>query len=208
MQAKYVCMVLLIASGAVAAATDSAQTCVPPPGFVDTPHPQVAPPEELVTHTEEVTIERPLAAVLELNSKTPFRINRSGGLPAVTGAQRLNQGPFQAGARRIVCLADGGTVSEEVLVWEQNPTETRHRYIVWNYTSAAFADVSYAVGEFVHSAVGDGRTLARWTYSFKLKPTVDPAQFRKTFMDREWVPYMRNSVAGKKKRAEELLPPV
>jgi hypothetical protein len=206
MQAKYLWIVWLVANGAMAEPTGTAQPCVPPPGFVDTPHPEVARLEELVSHIEEITIDRPLAAVLELNSKTPLRINRSGGLPGVTGVHRLNQGPFQAGARRLVCLTDGGTASEEVLVWEQNPGVTRHRYLVWNYTSPTFGPVSYAIGEFVHSAVGATRTHVRWSYSFKLKPTADPALFRETFMDRQWAPYMRESLAGKKQRAEDLLP--
>lgn len=204
MQRKYLCLGLLVIIGAMEAPTASAQTCAPPPGFVDTPHPEIAPAKELVSHTEEVTIERPLAVVRDLASKTPFRINRSGeGLPGVIGLHRLNQGPFQAGARRLVCLTDG-TASEEVLVWEQTPDRGRHRYVVWNYTSPAFAPVSYAVGEFVHTAVGDTRTRVRWTYSFKLKRDSDAAAFRENFMDRQWIPYMRNSLAGKKKRAEEV----
>lgn len=206
MQAKYLGIVLLVAISAMEAPAALAQTCAPPPDFVDTPHPEIAPLEELISHTEEVTIARPLAAVLELNSKTPLRITRSGGLPGVTGIHRLNQGPFQAGARRLVCFTDGSTASEEVLVWEQNPGVTRHRYMVWNYTSSVYGPVSYAIGEFVHSAVDATHTRVRWTYSFKLKPNADPGAFRETFMDRQWVPYMRNSMAGKKKRAEELLP--
>lgn len=206
MQPKYFCIVLLVATGAMDTLAMSAERCVPPAGFVDTPRPELTASETLVSHTEEITIERPLAAVLDLNSKTPLRIHRSGALPGVTGIHRLNPGPFQAGARRLVCLTDGSIASEEVLVWEQNPRSTRHRYMVWNYTSPAFGPISYAVGEFVHTAVGDTRTHVRWTYSFKLKPQSDPRSFREKFMDREWVPYMRASMAGKKQTAEEVLP--
>jgi len=205
MQPKYFYMFLLVATGAMDTLAEAAESCVPPAGFVDTPRPEIAASAELVSHSEEVTIERPLAAVLDLNSKTPLRINRSGALPGVSGIHRLNQGPFQAGARRLVCLTDGSTASEEVLVWEQNPNATRHRYMVWNYTSPAFGPISYAVGEFVHTAVSDTRTHVRWTYSFKLKPQSDPRSFREQFMDREWVPYMRTSLAGKKQIAEEVL---
>jgi hypothetical protein len=206
MQPKYFYIFLLVATGAIDTAAVSAESCVPPAGFVDTPRPEIAASEELVTHIEEVTIERPLAAVLDLNSKTPLRINRSGALPGVTGIHRLNQGPFQAGARRLVCLTDGSTASEEVLVWDRSPDMTRHRYMVWNYTSPAFGPVSYAIGEFVHTAIGETRTRVRWTYSFKLKPGSDASSFREKFMDREWMPYMRTSMAGNKARAEELLP--
>jgi hypothetical protein len=206
MQPKHLGIALLVVIGAMEPPAVLAQTCHPPPEFVDTPHPEIAPLEELVTHTEEVTIERPLAVVRDLASKTPMVINRSGGLPGVAGVHRLNPGPFQAGARRLVCLTDGGAASEEVLVWEQTPDKGQHRYMVWNYTSPAFAPVSYAIGEFVHTAIGETRTHVRWTYSFKLKRTSDASSFRESFMDRQWVPYMRSSMAGKKKRAEELPP--
>ena len=46
---------------------------------------------------------------------------------------------------------------DKVLVWEQSPRRTQHRYMVWNYTSPAFGAVSYAIGEFVHTA--DGKVL-------------------------------------------------
>ena len=39
-------------------------TLQPPPGFVDTPHPPIAGSDKLVSHTEEITIHRPLADVL------------------------------------------------------------------------------------------------------------------------------------------------
>lgn len=206
MQPKHFGIALLVVIGAMEAPSGSAQTCAPPPEFVDTPHPEIAPLEELVSHTEEVTIERPLAVVRELASKTPLVINRFAGLPGVTGVHRLNQGPFQAGARRLVCFTEGSTASEEVLVWEQAPDKGRHRYMVWNYTSPAFEPVSYAIGEFVHTAIGETRTHVRWTYSFKLKRNSDTSSFRKSFIERQWVPYMRSSMAGKKKRAEELPP--
>jgi len=46
------------------AACAFAQPCAPPPGFVDTPHPVVAPAEQLVARVEEITIDRPLSIVL------------------------------------------------------------------------------------------------------------------------------------------------
>ncbi|HEX3437821.1 MAG TPA: hypothetical protein VHT24_13715, partial [Pseudacidobacterium sp.] len=41
-----------------------AQECGPPSGFVDTPAPAVANAEQLVSHTEEITIHRPLGVVM------------------------------------------------------------------------------------------------------------------------------------------------
>jgi hypothetical protein len=218
MQRKYFCTVLLVAISAMEAPTASAQTCVPPPGFVDTPHPEIAPVEELLSHTEEITIERPLAFLIELASKTPLAqaIDRSGGLPGVTGTHRLTEGKFGPGTRRLVCLTDGSTVSEQVLVMEENPNSTLYRYVVWNYTSPAFPPIDYAVGESVRTAVGDTRTHVRWTYSFQPNREKYPGslgksgdlKFREMFLEREFAQKMRNSLANGKKRAEELPPSV
>ncbi len=213
MQRKYL-GVLLIA--AIKASSASAETCAPPPGFVDTPHPEIAPIEQLISRTEEVTIERSLAAVRAGGGKTSLEetIDRTSGLPGVTGTYRLTQGPFQKGTRRLVCLTDGGIVVEEVLLMEQKPDEGRFRYVVWNYTSPAFPPISYAVGEFVHSALGDSRTRIRWTYSFQPDRNRFPGNngelgdswFRTGFLDREFARWMRNNLAGSKKRAEALPP--
>src|SRR5580704_3674955 len=54
---------------AVLSASTFAQTCTPPPGFVDTPHPAIVPVTQLVSHIEEITIARPLAVVLEAVDK-------------------------------------------------------------------------------------------------------------------------------------------
>jgi hypothetical protein len=45
------------------------QSCAPGPGFVDTPHPAIGRSDEFVSHTEEITIERPLAVVLSAVDK-------------------------------------------------------------------------------------------------------------------------------------------
>src|SRR5882724_7622254 len=37
----------------------SARDCLPQPGFKDTPHQLIAPLERLVSHTEEITVDRP-----------------------------------------------------------------------------------------------------------------------------------------------------
>lgn len=209
------CVVLLVVISAMEASTGwSAQTCVPPPGFVDTPHPKIAPVAELVSHTEEVTIERPLAAVLDSVFTTPLEqtIDRTSGLPGVSGTHRLTEGKFQPGTRRLVCLTDGSTVVEQVLVQEKKPDTYRFRYVVWNYTSPKFPAISFAIGEFLYSAVGDTRTQVRWTYSFQLERNRYPGSlgesgdslFRESFLDRQFAQWMRNTLAGKKKRAEEL----
>jgi hypothetical protein len=120
MQRKYLGIVLLVAlvvMGAMEAPGAWAQTCELPPGFVDNSHPEIAPIEELVSHTEEVTIERSIAVLRDAASRTPLKIeiDRTSGLPGVTGTRRLTEVRFpQPGARRLVCLTDGSTVVESV----------------------------------------------------------------------------------------------
>ncbi len=62
-------VVLVIVSAIEAPITWSAEACVPPPGFVDTPPPEIAPIDELVSHTEEIAIDYPLAVVRESGSR-------------------------------------------------------------------------------------------------------------------------------------------
>jgi hypothetical protein len=211
MQLRYVGMGLLVAMGAMDAPFASDQTCVPPPGFVDTPHPEIAPVEQLLSHTEEITIERPLAVLNKASSTTPLEqtIDRTSDLPGVSGTHRLTQGKFQPGTRRLVCLTDGSSVVEEVLLLEQQPGSSRFRYVVWNYTSPKFPPIHYAVGEFLHTEFGGTRTRVRWTYAFH--PDRDRYQagynddvFRQDFLDGQFAQWMRNTLAGGKQRAEAL----
>src|SRR5207253_2060032 len=71
----------------------SAQSCAPQPGFVDTPHPVVGSPEEFVSHTEEITIDRPLSVVLSAVDK-PLKdtFQKTGSLPIVSGDYMLTKG--------------------------------------------------------------------------------------------------------------------
>ena len=56
-----------------------------PAGFIDTPHPPVAGPERLVSHVEEVTIDRPLAEVIAHTETVALAdwIDGSGSLPSM-----------------------------------------------------------------------------------------------------------------------------
>jgi hypothetical protein len=104
---------------------------------VDTPHPAIGSGEPLVAHTEEVDIERPLAAVL-LAANKPLKdtISSAGSLPGVSGDHMLTEGEFGApGSRRLTCLSDGSTLVEESLQRERTAHSYRFRYVVWNYTS-------------------------------------------------------------------------
>ena len=138
----------------------SAQVCVPPSGFVDTPRPAIADAKELVSHTEEITIDRPLAEVLA-DSNKPLKdtIHKTSSLPGVSGDHMLTQGTFGVpGSRRLTCLTDGSTLEEEVIQSERTSNSFRFRYVVWNYTSESARPIVYGVGDFHDSDLGDGRT--------------------------------------------------
>ena len=107
----------------------SAQVCVPPSGFVDTPRPAIADAKELVSHTEEITLDRSLGKVLEESNK-PLKdtIHKTSSLPGVSGEHMLTQGTFGApGSRRLTCLTDGSTLEEEVIQREQTSNSFRFR---------------------------------------------------------------------------------
>ena len=189
------------------AATTNAQTCTPPSGFVDMPHPTVAAPEQLVAHTEEITVAHPLVQVLETNAKVSLKdaIHKAGSLPGVTGEYPLGHIPFPTpGARHIVCLSDGSTLLEESLEEEHTSTFYRFRYIVWHYTSPQARPIEYGVGEFRDSQIDAGHTHIVWTYSFKLKDDKFPGYlgafgrylFRVGFLDRDYAAMMRATLHG------------
>ena len=51
----------------------ASQDCALPQGFKDTPHPEVAPVEQLVSHTEEIVVAKPLDRVLSESQQTPLK---------------------------------------------------------------------------------------------------------------------------------------
>jgi hypothetical protein len=191
----------------------SAQTCAPPQAFVDSPHPVIGSFEEFVSHTEEITISRPLSVVLSAVDK-PIKdtFKKTGSLPVVSGDYMLTKGEFGAsGSRRLTCLSDGTTLEEEVLQSERDQKSSRFRYIVWNYTTEKARPIAYGVGDFHYSDIGGGRTRIAWTYSFKLKDHNFPGNwgavgrflFRKYFLEREYADLMRGVLNGYKSDAEQ-----
>jgi hypothetical protein len=190
----------------------SGQSCPLPPGFKDTPHPAIAPLERLVSHTEEITVDRPLAVVLHAVDKPLSEtIKSSTSLPGVTGSHMLTEGPFGApGSRRLNCLSDGSTLVEQMLLREQRIDSVRFRYAVWNYTSSKAHPIAYGVGEFMYSAADNGRTHVRWTYSFQLNRHRFPGMlgglgdylFRISFLDRSYAAMMRGVLVSSKADSE------
>jgi hypothetical protein len=171
--------------------------CEPPPGFVNPPRPDIAPLDELLSHTEEKEIAQPLAAVMQAANR-PLRIDATQDLAGVSGTFRLSSGPYgSVGARRLVCKTDGSIAVEEVLLAESNADGSRFRYVVWNYTGPKFRDVEYAVGEFVRTQPTPGKTHVNWTYRFALKNGLSSEarfRFQKIFLERELSLWMRTQL--------------
>jgi hypothetical protein len=181
-------------------------TCAPPSGFKDTPHPAIAPIDQLVSHTEEVIVNRSLDEVLAEGARTPLNqaIRKSDSLPGVSGTYELTSVGFgKPGSRRLVCLTDGSTTEEEVLEHDRDKNSAKFRYVVWNYTTER--PISYGVGHFVWTDLGNERTQVLWTYSFQLNRQRFPGYlgsfgdflFRVGFLDREYAQMMRDTL-GKK----------
>ena len=195
----------MLALSVVLAGSAAAQSCVPPKGFVDIPHPSIEGADPLVSHTEEITVSHTLAAVMDANAKTNLKdaIHKAGSLPGVSGTYSLGQIPFGTpGAHRLVCLSDGSTLEEQVLENSHTASTFRFRYIVWHYTSDQAKPIEYGIGEFDDSEMSPGRTRIVWTYSFKLKNNEFPGYlgalgrylFRVSFLDRQYAAMMRASL--------------
>ena len=102
-------LALLLTFACLSASMMFAQNCAPPSAFVDAPHPAIDAPERLVSHTEEIVINRSLPIVLSAVDK-PIKdtIHKSGSLPGVSGEYLLTKAEFgRLGSRRINCLSDG-----------------------------------------------------------------------------------------------------
>lgn len=189
-----------------------ASTCAPPPGFQDLPHPSIASAEQLVSHTEEITIQRPFSIVSAVMSKPLNKtISKSDSLPGVSGDYMLTKGSFGApGSRRIVCLTDGTSTEEEPLERENAANNSHFRYIVWNYSTPKARPIAYGIGEFRTVQLDSHHTRIVWTYSFKLRDETYPGKlgaigrwaFRVYFLDRDYAAMMKAVLGGYKVDAE------
>ncbi|HKD59905.1 MAG TPA: hypothetical protein VKB47_05570 [Terracidiphilus sp.] len=191
----------------------NASSCAPPPGFRDGPHPVIAAPDQLVSHTEVIVIPRSFPVVSDAMKK-PLEetIKKSESLPGVSGDYMLTQGKFGSPkSRHIVCLTDGTSTEEEALEREDAPASSHFRYIVWNYTTPKAKPIEYGVGEFRISQLDSGHTRITWTYSFKLKGDVFPGElgalgrwlFRVQFLEHEYAAMMKDVLNGYKQDAEQ-----
>lgn len=179
--------------------------CDKPAGFVDPPRPDLAPLEDLLSRTEEIDVARPFTAP-PLNRPLEEAIRPTKDLPGVAGTVRLSaQGYGGVGSRRLVCLTDGSTTVEEVLLTEASDGLRRFRYVVWNYTSPKFRDVDYAVGEIVNTRSASGKTHVAWTYRFALKSGLgaeERRRFQQTFLDQAFATWMRSQLESGRAASE------
>ncbi|MGO9453361.1 MAG: hypothetical protein ACLQDV_20290 [Candidatus Binataceae bacterium] len=209
---RLLALTLFAAIVSATAANAAAPTCTPPPGFVDSPHPEIAPPDELVAHTEEIDIERPLALVVKsLDRPIEDTVHKTSALPGVVGDYVLTRGEFGApGSRRLNCLSDGSSLVEQVLEKDQSSDAFRFRYVVWNYTTEKARPIVYGVGDFHYTAIAGNRTHVTWTYAFQLNRQRFPGElggvgdflFRVGFLDRQYADLMRTTLDGIKTTAE------
>lgn len=190
----------------------------PPAGFVDTPHPPVSGPDRLVSHTEAIVVDRPLAQVLAAVDNTPLAqsIAEAAGLPGVRGTHVLAGGAFdRPGSRHMLFLTDDTTCVEQVLEKTTTQTSRRFRYVVWNYTTAAAKPLLYGLGDWLYAAEGEA-TRVRWTYSFELRRDQFPGVFgtaiggallKAAFLNGPYAKWMSATLALTKRNAETWLPP-
>ena len=187
----------------------AAAACEPPRGWVDVPHPQVAPAGELVSHSEDIVIARPLASVLKtvVAMDLHHTIKPTSALPGVEGTYLLTKETKTFGApgsRQFDCLSDGSTLEEQALERRESAHDFQFRYVVWNYTSEAAHPIRYGVGDFQYHAIDATHTLIHWTYSFALDRTRFPGYlgglgnflFRVVFLDRQYAELMKGVLAG------------
>lgn len=193
--------------------SETVATRRPPAGFVETPHPPVAGPAKLVSHVEEVVIDRPFAQVVQAVDAMPLsaRHPAAAGLPGVGETLALNPEGFgPVGGRHLVFLTDGTTVTEQVLENSRSATDWRFRYVVWGYTTPAAKPLRYGLGDFHYTAMGD-RTRLVWTYSFELKGNAFPGflgvglggfLLKLAFLNGPYGAWMREGLASIKRSVE------
>ena len=185
--------------------------CAIPSGFVDTPPPAIEQ-ALLVDHVEEITIDRPLEVVLAESHRTPIERTMHGTstLPGIAGTHVLGGTWPEPGALRVVCLTDGGSTHEQILANARDGNTHHLRYEVWDYTTPQARPVAYAVGDFLETDLGDGRTLIHWVYSFRLRDNAFPGYlgpfgrwlFRRFWLDTRYAELMRGALTVRKASAE------
>lgn len=203
--------VLLVGLFAPAMAASQVQ-CAIPSGFADTPPPAIEQ-AMLVDHTEHITINRTLDVVIAENNRTPIEKTMHGTstLPGIAGTHVLRGSWPEPDALRVVCLTDGGSTQEQILENTRSGNTHHFRYEVWNYTTPQARPVAYAVGDFLETDLGDGRTDIHWTYAFRLRANEFPGYlgplgrvlFRKFYLDSSYAELMRGALTVRKTSAEQ-----
>jgi len=203
---------IAIACLAAPAMAASEVQCAVPSDFVDTPPPAIEQ-AVLVDHVEEITINRPLEVVLAESRRTPIEKTMHGTstLPGIAGTHVLRGAWPEPGALRVVCLTDGGSTHEQILANTRDGSTHHFRYEVWDYTTPQARPVAYAVGDFLETDLGDGRTRIHWVYSFRLRGNTFPGYlgpfgrwlFREFWLDTRYAELMRGALTVRKTSAEQ-----
>jgi hypothetical protein len=186
--------------------------CAIPSDFVDTPPPAIEQ-AMLVDHVEDITINRPLDVVIAENNRTPIEKTMHGTstLPGIAGTHVLRGSWPEPGALRLVCLTDGGSTEEQILENTRSGNTHHFRYEVWNYTTPQARPVAYAVGDFLETDLGDGRTDIHWTYAFRLRANeflgylgpLGRVLFRRFYLDSRYAELMRGALTVRRTSAEQ-----
>jgi len=179
-----------------------------PPPCIDTPKEAMRepPPIDVQLHSKtsktlEQRIDVPFAKFTAWHRTASLEKLLKGNdeLPGVTATRPLNDIPFRdVGSRRLVCLTDGGSAVEQILL-DQPPST--FAYVVWAYSTPQAAAIEYGYGQFWFRPDGEA-TIVRWQYSFKLKQDRFPGSmgalgrwlFRAFFLDTKYERFMRSAL--------------
>jgi hypothetical protein len=175
--------------------------CAPALSLETVPSVMIDATAPLVSHTEVFDIAIPAGNFNSQLAAAPLSrlLPGTSKIPAVAETRVLTSNAFgQAGAPRVVCLADGSTAVEEVT---ESLAGQYFRYKVWAYSTEVARPIEYGLGEFLLSPVDASHTRVTWTYSFKLRSNVFPGNagwlgrwlFKKSFVERDYADMMRVS---------------
>jgi hypothetical protein len=200
--------VLMAACNGHAESRQAGSASTAPPACIDTRKEAMLEPPPIDVHlhsktskTLEQRIDVPFARFTAWHRTASLEKLLKGNdeLPGVTGTKPLNDIPFrEVGSRRLVCLTDGGSAVEQILL-DQPPST--FAYVVWAYTTPQAAAIEYGYGQFWFRPDGEA-TMVRWQYSFKLKQDRFPGSmgalgrrmFRTFFLDTKYERFMRSAL--------------
>ena len=202
---------LALAISMASVAANQTKDCRVPLGYLASPAPVPAPMDALISRSETIEVNIPLADLVAAVDALPMedQVDPNSPLPRVVGTATLTDGFYgDVGSRRMVCLNDGAFMLEHVILRETNDDTHRFRYQLWNYTSETAKALDYSVGEFVYTALEVDRTQVTWTHGFKLREDTLPGAlggfgkwlFRRNFLEEEYKALMKGTLTHMKRQ--------